>query len=229
MSPITEGIPSLPLRRCEVHLPPTGTRPVTAAPSDESVAADSGVFDASQENLKATQRGDFDEDSVDTAQMKLGLSYDVDREALIVCIDQAKGLKALGNTTQNKEVFAKAVLLPSSPSESCVMETKRCDYQDNPVFEEQFHIPVPEVRGQIWPTDHWLINWLPDDLNDRFLSDWPLTDWLTTDWLTDCFTHWLSDWLSEFLIDFLTCGLTHCRNPWLIACLAEWLTDLLTP
>lgn len=149
MSPITEGIPSLPLRRCEVHLPPTGTRPVTAAPSDESVAADSGVFDASQENLKATQRGDFDEDSVDTAQMKLGLSYDVDREALIVCIDQAKGLKALGNTTQNKEVFAKAVLLPSSPSESCVLETKRCDYQDNPVFEEQFHIPVPEVRGQI--------------------------------------------------------------------------------
>lgn len=146
MSPITEGIPSLPLRRCEVHLPPTGTRPVTAAPSDESVAADSGVFDASQENLKATQRGDFDEDSVDTAQMKLGLSYDVDREALIVCIDQAKGLKALGNTTQNKEVFAKAVLLPSSLSESCVLETKRCDYQDNPVFEEQFHIPVPESK-----------------------------------------------------------------------------------
>lgn len=145
MSPITEGIPSLPLRRREIHLPPTGTRPVTAAPSDESVAADSGVFDASQENLKAAQRGDFDEDSVDTAQMKLGLSYDVDREVLIVCIDQAKGLKALGNTTQSK-VFAKAVLLPSSPSESCVMETKRCDYQDNPVFEEQFHIPVPESK-----------------------------------------------------------------------------------
>lgn len=148
MSPITEGIPALPLRRCEVHLPPTGTRPVTAAPSDESVAADSGVFDASQENLKAAQRGDFDEDGTETSQMKLGLSYDNDREALVVCIDQAKGLKALGNTSQCKAVFAKAVLLPCSPGESCVLETKRCGYQENPVFGEQFHIPVPEVREE---------------------------------------------------------------------------------
>lgn len=147
MSPITEGIPALPLRRCEIHLPPTGTRPVTAAPSDESVAADSGVFDASQENLKAAQRGDFDEDASETSQIKIGLNYDVDREALVVCIDQAKGLKALGNTTQCKAVLAKAVLLPSAPSESCVLETKPCDYQDSPVFGEQFHIPVPEVRG----------------------------------------------------------------------------------
>lgn len=147
MSPITEGIPALPLRRCEIHLPPTGTRPVTAAPSDESVAADSGVFDASQENLKAAQRGDFDEDASESSQIKIGLNYDVDREALVVCIDQAKGLKALGNTTKCKGVLAKAVLLPSAPSESCVLETKPCDYQDSPVFGEQFHIPVPEVRG----------------------------------------------------------------------------------
>ena len=229
MSPITEGIPSLPLRRCEVHLPPTGTRPVTAAPSDESVAADSGVFDASQENLKATQRGDFDEDSVDTAQMKLGLSYDVDREALIVCIDQAKGLKALGNTTQNKEVFAKAVLLPSSPSESCVMETKRCDYQDNPVFEEQFHIPVPEVRGQIWPTDHWLINWLPDDLNDRFLSDWPLTDYWLTNWLFHSLTFWLNFWLTFWLADWQTVEIPDLSLAWqndsLTYRLRNWLIE----
>ncbi|KAL9972219.1 hypothetical protein ACROYT_G018483 [Oculina patagonica] len=146
MSPITEGIPALPLRRCEVHLPPTGTRPVTAAPSDESVAADSGVFDASQENLKAAQRGDYDYDNSETSQIKIGLNYDTDREALVVCIDQAKGLKALGNTTQCKAVLAKAVLLPSTPSESCVLETKPCDYQDSPVFGEQFHIPVPESK-----------------------------------------------------------------------------------
>ncbi|XP_020619901.1 protein KIBRA-like [Orbicella faveolata] len=146
MSPITEGIPALPLRHCEIHLPPTGTRPVTAAPSDESVAADSGVFDASQENLKAAQRGDFDEDASETSQIKIGLNYDVDREALVVCIDQAKGLKALGNSTQCKAVLAKAVLLPSAPSESCLLETKPCDYQDSPVFGEQFHIPVPESK-----------------------------------------------------------------------------------
>ena len=113
------------------------------------MAADSGVFDASQENLKAAQRGDFDEDASETSQIKIGLNYDVDREALVVCIDQAKGLKALGNSTQSKAVLAKAVLLPSTPSESCVLETKPCDYQDSPVFEEQVHIPVPEVRAAI--------------------------------------------------------------------------------
>lgn len=146
MSPITEGIPALPLRRCEIHLPPTGTRPVTAAPSDESVAADSGVFDASQENLKAAQRDDFDEDASETSQIKIGLNYDVDREALVVCIDRAKGLKALGISTQCKAVLAKAVLLPSALTDGCVLETKPCDFQDSPVFGEQFHIPVPESK-----------------------------------------------------------------------------------
>lgn len=153
LSPITEGIPALPLGRCEVSLPPTGSRPVTAAPSDESVAADSGVFDASQENLKASQsngdlrsRRDFDEDSAETSQVKIGLTYDVDREALVVCIDEAKGLKALGNTTQCKTMYVKAALLPCAPSERCILETKPCNYQENPVFGEQFHIPLAKVR-----------------------------------------------------------------------------------
>lgn len=153
LSPITEGIAALPLRRCEVPLPPTGTRPVTAAPSDESVAADSGVFDASVENLKAAQsngdlraRADFDEDSTETSQIKVGLTYDAGREALVVCIDQAKGLKALGNTSPCKTVYVKAALLPCAPGESCVLETKPVEYQENPEFGEQFHIPLAEVR-----------------------------------------------------------------------------------
>lgn len=117
------------------------------------MAADSGVFDASQENLKAAQsngdlrsRRDFDEEGSETSQIKIGLTYDVDREALVVCIDQAKGLKNLGNTSQCKTVYVKAALLPCTPSESCVLETKPCDYQENPVFGEQFHIPLAEVR-----------------------------------------------------------------------------------
>ena len=152
LSPITEGIASFTRKRRDVHLPPAVARPVTAAPSDESVAADSGVFDASQENLKAAQsngdlgfRADFEEDGSETAKVKIGLTYDVDREALVVCIDQAKGLQALGNTAQCKAVVAKAVLLPCVPGESCVLETKPCDFQPDTLFGEQFHIPVPEV------------------------------------------------------------------------------------
>ena len=121
--------------------------------SDESVAADSGVFDASQENLKASHsngdlrsRRDFHEDSTETSQVKIGLTYDVDREALVVCIYEARGLKALGNKRQCKTMYVKAALLPCSPSESCILETKPCNYQENPVFGEQFHIPLAQVR-----------------------------------------------------------------------------------
>lgn len=153
LSPITEGIAALPLRRSDVPLPPTGTRPVTAAPSDESVAADSGVFDASQENLKAAQsngdlrtRADFEEDVSETSQVKIGLTYDAGREALVVCIDQAKGLKALGSTSPCKTLYVKAALLPCSSGESCVLETKPCDYQESPEFGEQFHIPLAEGK-----------------------------------------------------------------------------------
>lgn len=143
LSPITEGIAALP---------PTVTRPVTAAPSDESVAADSGVFDASLENLKAVQssadlrtRAEFEEDSAETSQVKIGLTYDAGREALVVCIDQAKGLKALGNTSQCKTVYIKAALLPFASGENCILETKPRDYQESPEFGEQFHIPLAEV------------------------------------------------------------------------------------
>ncbi|XP_015763152.1 PREDICTED: protein KIBRA-like isoform X2 [Acropora digitifera] len=144
LSPITEGIAALP---------PTVTRPVTAAPSDESVAADSGVFDASLENLKAVQssadlrtRAEFEEDSAETSQVKIGLTYDAGREALVVCIDQAKGLKALGNTSQCKTVYIKAALLPFASGENCILETKPRDYQESPEFGEQFHIPLAEGK-----------------------------------------------------------------------------------
>ena len=93
-----------------------------------------------------TRAADFDEDTSDTSQVKIGLTYDAGREALVVCIDQAKGLKALGNTPQCKTVYVKAAMLPCAQGESCVLETKPCDYQENPEFGEQFHIPLAEVR-----------------------------------------------------------------------------------
>lgn len=139
LSPITEGIASPSLRTGVAPLPHPGMRPVTAAPSDESVAADSGVFDAFQENAKAKSF-----DGCQTAQIKVGLSYDVERSALAVCIDQARGLERMG-TANSAVVYVKAMLLSNVPNEGCVLETRLSNDVNNPVFGERFHIPIEEV------------------------------------------------------------------------------------
>lgn len=156
LSPITEGIASFPLGSGANPLPPPGTRPVTAAPSDESVAADSGVFDAFQENAKAAQSsgdlvsdGNFANNSCQTAQIKVGLSYDVERAALVVCIDRARDLERMGGG-DSAVVYVKAILLSSVPSDTCVLETKLSNDVNNPVYGERFHIPVDEVSNRVY-------------------------------------------------------------------------------
>ena len=141
LSPITEGIASVPVKGGSV-LPVVVTRPVMAAVSDESVAADSGVFEASLENLRTAQNNDVD--SMEAAQINIGLNYDNDRGTLFVSIDQAKNLRTIG-AHKHKLIFVKAVLLPCAPSEACELFTKRCKNTETPVFGEQFHLPVPEV------------------------------------------------------------------------------------
>lgn len=128
----------------ESYLPSISTRPVTAAASDESVAADSGVFEASQENLKAAQSNS--EDVCSTAQINVGLNYETARESLVVNIDRGKNMKELnvaGSHADCMALYVKVALLPGG--EACTMETKLCNDVNNPTFGEQFYIPVPEV------------------------------------------------------------------------------------
>lgn len=142
LSPISEGIASVPIKGGDKALPVVVTRPVTAAVSDESVAADSGVFEASVENLRTAQNSDVD--NMESAQINIGLNYDSERGALFVSIDQAKNLRSIG-AHQHKLIFVKAVLLPCPPSEACELYTKRSKDVETPVFGEQFHLPVLEV------------------------------------------------------------------------------------
>ena len=154
LSPITEGIASFSLEGGESYIPSISTRPVTAAASDESVAADSGVFEASQENLKAAQsnsdlrpRSGTDSDDVcSTAQINVGLHYETARESLVISIDRGKNMKELnvaGSHADCMALYIKVALLPGG--EACTRETKLCNDVNNPTFEEQFYIPVPEV------------------------------------------------------------------------------------
>lgn len=129
---------------------------MTAAASNESVAADSGVFEASQENLKAAQSNsdlrsrsgtDGTDDDSSTAQLNIGLNYDRDRETLLVTVDRGKNMKELqrGGCLECMALYVKLSLLPGGDPLRTV-ETQLCNDVNNPVFGEQLPIPVVEVR-----------------------------------------------------------------------------------
>lgn len=71
----------------------TNTRSVSAAVSDESVAGDSGVFEASNKKRMFVIGGA--ETDVDTAQVEIKLRYIPSDSLLNVCIERARNLAAL--------------------------------------------------------------------------------------------------------------------------------------
>lgn len=69
----------------------TNTRSVSAAVSDESVAGDSGVFEASNRKRSIMQSDDI----IDTAQVQIKLRYIMAESMLNVCIERARNLAVL--------------------------------------------------------------------------------------------------------------------------------------
>ncbi|KAF5305933.1 hypothetical protein FQR65_LT07544 [Abscondita terminalis] len=117
----------------------TNTRSVSAAVSDESVAGDSGVFEAS--NRKKVP-GYVPEDLFDTAQVQIKLRYISNENILNVCFERARNLGALF-IPENSQVCIKAALLPSSPSTTTVCCTKPVRDLVKPTFGDIFNLNVP--------------------------------------------------------------------------------------
>ncbi len=139
LSPITEGIPS------KSHSVNKG---VSAAVSDESVAADSGVFVSSMENLRRqnSMRSSgqcSDDDGIEAPQIKIGLGYVEEKEQLLVCIDEACSLRLLGSC-DGCGVRARVCVLPP-PIDASVYSTTVCKDLRRPIFSEQFFVSLPKV------------------------------------------------------------------------------------
>lgn len=73
----------------------TNTRSVSAAVSDESVAGDSGVFEASNKKRLSGLFGS-DQDFADTAQVQIRMKYACGEGNLTVAVERARNLHALG-------------------------------------------------------------------------------------------------------------------------------------
>ncbi|KAH9513964.1 Protein wwc2 [Bulinus truncatus] len=116
------------------------TRSVSVAVSDESVAGDSGVFEAS---VKRTGSIDQVLDSnMESAQIQIKLKYDGVECHLIVVIEQARNLAVLP-FPKDSCVCIKAALLPS---QNVCLETKPLPDLKSPKFSEMFCVTIPEHK-----------------------------------------------------------------------------------
>lgn len=124
------------------------SRSVYPAVSNESVAADSGVFEASQHGNRhhkvSVTRQDSghssgvycSEDSIETAQVRIGLEYKSQDGKLVISVGKGRNMKALC-FEQVRQIFLKGRLLPSTDS-SLRFKTRRAELSNQPSFNQQF-------------------------------------------------------------------------------------------
>ena len=124
--------------------------------SNESVAADSGVFEATSERHKASvTRQDSGHssgvysgyDNVETAQIRVGLDYRSSDNKLVVSIEKARNVKNLC-FHPIKYVYLKGRLLPSTREEKLKFKTRKSSNIDTTSFNEQFLFKIDRNKLQ---------------------------------------------------------------------------------
>ncbi|CAH0393951.1 unnamed protein product [Bemisia tabaci] len=113
--------------------------PISETPrsvSDESVAGDSGVFEAS--NKSHTTHSDI---NLETPQIQIKLRYSAADSLLHVGIERARNLNAL-LVPENCQVYVKAALLPTGGSATLTCCTKPISDLTRPRFGENFPLSV---------------------------------------------------------------------------------------
>lgn len=104
---------------------------VSAAVSDESVAGDSGVFEASRASTQIKE----------SAQIQITLKYLTQEGALLITIERARNLTVLGFPA-GCQSYIKAILLPTSSGNPIVLRTKTFNDFVKPVFGASVQVPI---------------------------------------------------------------------------------------
>jgi len=119
----------------------SNARSVSAAVSDESVAGDSGVFEASRPS-----KGDLGLSmNLETAQVQVKLRYSSTDDLLHVGIERARNLAALF-IPEGRKVCIKAALLPSISNVLCTFCTRAITDLTKPTFGETFRIAISKSK-----------------------------------------------------------------------------------
>lgn len=137
---------SLPKRR-GLHLRGDKTARVSAAASDESVAGDSGVYEASVKQPGEVEDIPYREEDVtivETAQVQIGLRYDTKSSSFMVIIAQLRNLHAF-SIPHSSKVYFRVAVLPSSADVSCLFRTKVHPPTESVLYNDVFRVAISQV------------------------------------------------------------------------------------
>ncbi|XP_057393234.1 protein WWC2 isoform X3 [Balaenoptera acutorostrata] len=140
---------SLPKRR-GIHLLGEKTACVSAAVSDESVAGDSGVYEAFVKQPSEVEDVLYSEEDVavmETAQVQIGLRYDAKRSSFMVIVAQLRNLHAF-LIPHTSKVYFRVALLPSSTDVSCLFRTKVHPAAESLLFSDVFRVAISQTALQ---------------------------------------------------------------------------------
>ncbi|NXS63599.1 WWC2 protein, partial [Brachypteracias leptosomus] len=142
-----EGSSGVDLQRRTVsHLLEEKTACVSAAVSDESVAGDSGVYEASVKQPSETEDIVYSEDDATTleaAQVQIGLRYDHKNSSFVIILVRLRNLPAFSVPLGSK-VYIRVAMLPSSPDTSCLFRTKVHPAMETISFNEIFRVAISQ-------------------------------------------------------------------------------------
>ncbi|NXY27472.1 WWC2 protein, partial [Pomatorhinus ruficollis] len=151
---VRQSLPSLHERSSGDDLPRTAghlleekTACVSAAVSDESVAGDSGVYEASVKQPNETEDIVYSEDDATTleaAQVQIGLRYDHSNSSFVIIIVRLRNLPAFSVPLGSK-VYIRVAVLPSSTDISCLFRTKVHPAMETILFNEIFRVAISQV------------------------------------------------------------------------------------
>ncbi|NXB05373.1 WWC2 protein, partial [Cnemophilus loriae] len=134
-------------RRTVGHLLEEKTACVSAAVSDESVAGDSGVYEASVKQPNETEDIVYSEDDATTpeaAQVQIGLRYDHVNSSFVIIIARLRNLPAFSVPLGSK-VYVRVAVLPSSTDISCLFRTKVHPAMETILVNEIFRVAISQV------------------------------------------------------------------------------------
>ncbi|XP_011814961.1 PREDICTED: protein WWC2 [Colobus angolensis palliatus] len=140
---------SLPKRRV-IHLLGEKTTCVSAAVSDESVAGDSGVYEAFVKQPSEIEDVTYSEEDIaiiETAQVQIGLRYNAKSSSFTVIIAQLRNLHAF-LIPHTSKVYFRVAVLPSSTDVSCLFRTKVHPPTESIVFNDVFGVAISQTALQ---------------------------------------------------------------------------------
>uniref|UniRef100_A0A8B9TB36 WW and C2 domain containing 1 n=1 Tax=Anas platyrhynchos TaxID=8839 RepID=A0A8B9TB36_ANAPL len=130
---------------------------VSAAVSDESVAGDSGVYEASVQRPSVSEVVVFDSDDtegVGTAKVQIAMRYDDKNKQFAILVIQLSNVQAL-LSQQDQKVNIRVAVLPCSESTSCLFRTRPVEASDNLTYNEAFWVSIsyPALRQKTLRVD----------------------------------------------------------------------------